>query len=307
MPLISKNISAHIAMFTVALIYGLNYFISKVVFEYISPFGVLAMRSLSALLFFSILSLLFYREKIERKDIPRILFCAVSGITLNQLFFLWGLAKTTEINAAVLMITSPIFVFLLAYFTRSETITLRKIIGVVIAFAGAALLIVSEKKVDIGGATIQGDIMIIINAVAYSAYLIAVKPLVARYSPVFLFAVLFGTGGVVNIFIGMEDLLSANWASFPTNVMIGAMYIMICTTILAYLLNLWAMKTVPAGHVSIYVYLQPVIATIMTAIQPDKVHYLSLTKTVCIVLVFVGVGLVTLRKPALSHLEGSGY
>lgn len=299
MPLISKNISAHLAMFTVALIYGLNYFISKVVFEYISPFGVLAMRSLSALIFFGLLSLLFYREKIERKDISRILFCAFSGITLNQLCFLWGLAETTEINASVLMITSPIFVFLLAYFTRSETITLSKILGVVIAFAGSALLIISDKKLTIGGSTVQGDILIIINALAYSAYLIAVKPLVARYSPIFLFAILFGTGGIINILIGMNDLINAEWNTFPSTVLAGAAYIIVCTTILAYLLNLWAMKTVPAGHVSIYVYLQPVIATIMTALQPDKAHYLTPAKLGCILLVFIGVGLVTLRKPVV--------
>lgn len=293
---IPKNTSAHLALFAVAVIYGLNYFISKVVFEYVSPFGVLAMRSLSALTFFGILAVLFYREKLEKKDLLRVLFCAFSGITFNQLFFLWGLAETTEINAAVLMITAPIFVFLIAYFGRTETITLRKILGIILAFIGSALLITTGKTVAIGGETLRGDLMIIINALSYAVYLVAVKPLVAKYSPVFLFAILFAIGGSINIAIGIQDLFAANWALFPTTVIWYAVYIMICTTILAYLLNLWAMKSVPASHVSIYVYLQPVIAGLLTAAQPQKAGYLTFSKIACILLVFVGVGLVTIQK-----------
>lgn len=298
MPIRDERIFAHIALFIVAFIYGINYFISKVIFQYISPFGVLAMRSLSGIIFFGVATLLFFRDTPEKKDIPRILFCAFTGISLNQLFFLWGLAKTTEINAAVLMITSPIFVFLFSYFTRTEIITLRKVMGVLIAFAGSVFLILNGRTVQFGGGnTIAGDLMIIINALSYAAYLIAVKPLVARYQPIYLFALLFGTGGVLNILIGIQDLYNASWEQFSMVVLAGAAYIMICTTILSYLLNLWAMKTVPPGHVGIYVYLQPVFVVLMTTFAPYSVAPLTWTKICYILIIFLGVGLVTIQKP----------
>lgn len=289
------NILAHLSMLAVTLIYSLNYFISKEVFIHVSALGVLGIRGIVALSFFGIMGGIIYRQAIDwKQDGWRIFACAISGIICNQVFFLSGLARTTEINAAVLMITSPIFVFLLAYLSGAEKMTLAKIMGVLLAFTGAVLLMTSGKALSLGENTLVGDILIILNAISYSVYLILVKPLVQKYNNFALFAILFLLASMVNIPLGLPNLLQIDWMQLPVNIYYGIFYIGICTTILAYSLNAWAMRTVPASYVGIYVYLQPVLAFILSLFLRSGV--ITWQKTAYIVLVFIGVGMVMFRK-----------
>lgn len=291
----TKEILSHLAMLAVALIYSLNYFISKEVFLHISAFGVLAIRGIFALGFFGFMGGFIYHQKIDWKaDGFRIFVSAISGIILNQMFFLSGLALTTEINAAVLMITSPIFVFLLAYLSGTEKLNWQKIVGVITAFTGAVLLMTSGKSLSLEKSTLLGDFLIILNAIAYSTYLILVKPLIQKYNNFVLLAVLFSISAFVNIPLGVPNLLQVAWAGLSPNIYYGIVYIGICTTILAYALNAWAMRIVPASYVGIYVYLQPVLAFVLSLFLRSGV--ITWQKTLYIVLVFVGVGMVMLKK-----------
>lgn len=289
---------AHAAMLSVALIYSFNYFISKDVFVHISANAVLALRSLSAGVCFSLLTLLFYRRvRVEKQDIGRFIYCGITGITLNQLCFLWGLEATSEINSAILMITSPIFVYLIAYFLGQEGMNWRTAIGILLSFAGCVWLILGDGKgFSLGGATTKGDILIIINAICYSMYLVGVKPLVAKYPPIFLFAVLFWIGGTINVLVSWQDFALIPWGELPTDILWKMGYIGLFTTILAYLLNVWAMKYVPASYVGVYVYLQPILVSLLTWFNPEKQTTFTLTKVLSMLLVFVGLGLVTLWK-----------
>lgn len=291
----TKEILSHLAMLAVALIYSLNYFISKEVFLHISAFGVLAIRGIFALGFFGFMGGFIYRQKIDWKvDGLRIFASAISGIILNQMFFLSGLALTTEINAAVLMITSPIFVFLLAYLNGTEKLNWQKIVGVITAFTGAVLLMTSGKSLSLEKSTLLGDFLIILNAIAYSTYLILVKPLIQKYNNFVLLAVLFSISAFINIPLGIPNLLQVAWADLSPNIYYGIVYIGICTTILAYALNAWAMRIVPASYVGIYVYLQPVLAFVLSLFLRSGI--ITWQKTLYIVLVFVGVGMVMLKK-----------
>ncbi len=282
-------------MLGVTLIYSLNYFISKEVFLHISAFGVLAIRGIFALSFFGIMGKIVYKLAIDWKtDGWRILACAVSGIICNQIFFLSGLARTTEINAAVLMITSPIFVFLLAYLSGVEKLTWQKILGVIIAFTGAVLLMTAGKNISLGENTLVGDMLIILNAIAYSTYLILVKPLIQKYNNFVLFAVLFSISACVNIPLGIPNLRQVDWGNLSAHIYYGIFYIGICTTILAYALNAWAMRFVPASYVGIYVYLQPVLAFALSLFL--RAGVITWQKTGYIFLVFLGVGMVMFKK-----------
>jgi drug/metabolite transporter (DMT)-like permease len=289
-------------MLAVALIYSINFFISKVVFADVSAFGVLAIRSITGIIFFVGCSLAFYRQPIPpRRDLFRMFICAITGITCNQFFFLWGLEITTELNAAILMITSPIFVFLIGYFLRVEKLTPRKILGVVLCFTGAAALILMNGEVSFGGNALWGDCMIVVNAVSYACYLVAVKPLNTRYSPIVLFGYLFAMGGLLNIGIGWEDFLAIPWRELSPSILGGIGFIAIFTTLFAYGLNAWAMKTVPPSHVAIYVYLQPVLVSLITVAIPSKAANLTLEKVLYMLIVFVGVGLVMGISPKATR------
>ena len=286
---------AHAALFTVASIYGVNYFIAKSVFAEIPPFGVVAIRSIGSVIGFWLITWIWIKEPIEqRKDFLLLFVSGICGACLNQVFFFWGLSKTEEVNASVLMTFTPVFVFLIAYFLRAEQMKGRKVIGLLLSFFGAAMISLGGRSMSIERTTILGDVMILVNTAAYAVFLVIVRPLMLRYHflTVMKWVLLFGA--CFNIPLGMEDLIEVEWSLLSTESLWGLVYIILLTTMAAYSLNSWALSQLASSAVGIYIYLQPVIVTALAFVIGRE--GMSLQKVGYILLVFVGVYLVTYRK-----------
>lgn len=286
---------AHFALLAVAVFYAANYFIAKkIVFTHIDPFGVVALRALAAILFFGSIAIFVIREKVERKDWLRFFACGMFGVAINQIFFFWGLSKTTEVNAGVIMTLTPVFVFLTAWALGQEKINNWKTLGLCMAFLGALLLSVGGRSLAFDPKHLVGDAMIAINAVSYGFYIVLLRPLSIKYNTFTIIGWIFMIGGVVTIPLGMPYLLSINISQLPTSAWLGTVYVIVFTTFLAYGLNAWSMKRVPSSQVGIYIYVQPVLVTIIAAlgfegsINAEKLGY--------VFLVLVGVFFVSLKR-----------
>lgn len=255
-------------MFSVALFYSINFFTVKVLFLEMDPFTALALRSISGLLFFGLAwKWLFQSEAIQKKDIPALLACGVTGISINQIFFLWGLSLTSEFHGAILMLLTPIFVFILNQYLRGEEKwNLRKIAGLTLSTAGAIWLVQEASAGGIGGRdSLVGDLMILINAASYGLYLVLVKPLTAKYKPVTILFFMFLSGGVVNVITGMPFLIQTDFGLLSPTAWFGLIFLILGATILAYLLNAWAMVRVSPVWVGTYIYLQPILTMLISA------------------------------------------
>jgi drug/metabolite transporter (DMT)-like permease len=296
--------TAHLALLSVSLIYAVNVFISKFVFLSVPHFGILAIRSLSAWLFFIPIAVFKIKEKIQsREDYLRLIFCGITGVAINQFFYLWGLSKTSPVNTSVLMITSPVFVFLLCWLGKSntETFNTQRILGLILSFVGSVFLITNGKSLSLNEEGMVGDIMIIINAIAYAIYLVAVKPLVNKYDMFTLFAWIFGIGGTINIAIGMNDLVNTNWSNISLLTYLGIAFIAFFTTIIAYSWNGWAMRRLPASYVGMYIYLQPIITTLFSFYWASNT--LSWVKIGWILCILMGVFMTTTQINFLRKKE----
>ncbi|MEO0898509.1 MAG: DMT family transporter [Bacteroidota bacterium] len=294
-----NRLMPHFALVAVALAYAFNFFIAKWVFSQdIGVLGVVAIRNIFGTSFFWLVAGLFTKEKVtDRKDLLRLAICSVFGIVINQLMFFAGLDKTTELNASVLMITSPVFVFLISLVFRTEKITWLKFVGLILSFFGAALLILSGRSLDLGKDTWIGDIMVAINSGSYGVYLVLVKPLVIKYHPLTIVKWVFLMGGFVIIPVGASDLMAVDWSTFPAEAYWGLAYIIVFTTLLTYSFNAYALSKVSTSAVAIYIYLQPVIVAFLSFFW-DKGD-LTGEKLLYIFLVFVGVFAVTYRKKTI--------
>lgn len=297
---------AHLALITVAIFYGVNYFTLKVVFnEGFNSFEILGLRCAVAVTFFVGFHALRIREKIkDRKDYWRLAVCGLFGVGLNQTFFLWGLSETSPLNAAVLMITVPIFVFLLAWALRQESINLQKILGLLISFGGAiGLTLVGAGGEGSSESSIFGDILISINACSYGLYLVLVRPLVLRYNAFTITKWIFIFGSIPNITVSLFFFTPSHFESISSDALYGIIYLVLAATIGAYFLNAWAMKTVPSSSVGIYIYVQPVFVALLSALLSQG--ELSLLKIQYILLIFAGVFLVTTRMRLLGRRKRS--
>jgi drug/metabolite transporter (DMT)-like permease len=282
---------AHIYLFVVNLFYGAGFTISKLVMpQYIKPFGFILLRvSVTTTLFF-LLHKFWIKEKIAPKDFALIAVCGLFGVVINQELFFLGLSITTPINASLIMIMTPILVFVISFFLAHEAATWQKIAGIV-AGAFGALIIISGKGFNFSGETVLGDLFILTNAVSYAIYLVIVRPLMKKYHPLTVIKWVFFFGLIPVSIFGFNQFSAIEWSTFPTHVWLAVAFVIICTTFFAYLLNILALREVHSSVVGAYIYLQPVLATIISiSLGKDQ---LDMRKIVAALLIFAGVFLVS--------------
>ncbi len=300
LPKLDKTILVHLALFAVALIYGANYTIAKEVMPlYISPSATILMRVLGAAFLFWVLVGGKRLVLSNKKEKLILLLSAIFGVVVNQLLFFEGLARTTPINAALIMTTTPLLVLVVSAISGGEKFTFLKILGVALGLLGAGMLISSKTIVDNSGTSSfslafdfnLGDLFILLNAASYAVYLVIARPLLKKYSALSISKWLFTLALPFVLPFGFSDLGTTNFVEMPPMIYVGLGYIVLFTTFLAYLLNAWALRSVSSSVVGIYIYLQPVLATFI-AVALDK-DSLTITKLVWAACIFVGVFLVS--------------
>ncbi|RMF30914.1 MAG: DMT family transporter [Bacteroidetes bacterium] len=266
-----KNAVAHLLLFTVALIYGANFTIAKVVLDgdYLQPAAFILLRVLSGVVLFSLFHRFFIREPVARRHLPLLLLCGIFGVAVNQLLFFEGLKRTSQINAALIMTTTPILVLLFSHFLKGEVFTWRKMFGVLLGAAGALWLITGGGRILYDSSANQGDLFVFLNASSYGLYLVLVKKLMRLYHPITVVKWVFAFGLVFVLPFGAPLMNSTPWSSFNTTIWLAIGYVLLFTTFLTYLLNALALKRVNPSLVGTYIYLQPLLATLVAVIWAD--------------------------------------
>jgi drug/metabolite transporter (DMT)-like permease len=290
-----NNIKVHGILLFTALIAGINYSVSKVVMpEFVGPAAIIVIRGMSASIIFCILYLVFLREKIDyKKDFIRILLCAFFGIACNQLLFYEGLNLTTPINASLLQCSVPAFVLIISAIVIREKITILKVFGIFLGASGAVLLLVSTAR-QTAHLHYLGDLMIIFNAMSYALFLVLIKPLMLKYNGLTIVAWVFSLGTMMTFPFGYNELMAIQWQAMPGYALLSLAFIVIFSTIIAYYLNVTVLKFVNPSIAGIYVYLQPVLTTLV-AVWFGKDH-LTIEKILYSAVIFAGVYLVSVRK-----------
>lgn len=293
----NRNIPAHLAVLVANIIYGANYSIAKLVMPaFIQPFGFIVIRVGVSAVLFLVAARMLYRERIRREDMGRILLCALTGVAVNQLLFFKGLSLTGPINAGLMMVTNPIFVLLLTAWFLRERIGWKKIAGVVCGLSGAVLLIRFGPMTGNNLGDPLGDLFILLNSLSYAIYLVMVLPLMHRYHPVTVMHVVFAFGLLMVLPFGWGEFVSISWSTFTPEVWWATAFVVVGTTFLAYLFNTLALKRLSPNVVSVYIYLQPLLAVgfaiLLGKDTPNLLHLISA------VLIFTGVWLTSIgRKP----------
>lgn len=291
----SKRTWALFAATLVSIIYGLTFTIAKDVMpKYVEPFGFITMRVGGSVLLFWLISFFGPKEKIAREDFPRIIAAALFGVALNMLTFFKGLSYTSPIMGAVLMVTTPMIVLILSAIIMKERMQKRKIFGIILGLAGTITLILYGKSmVNAPNATL-GNLLVFINAISYGFYLILVKKLMDKYNAFTFVKWIYTFGFIMVLPFGWSEFDAINWTTIPTDIYWKIGFVVVFSTFLTYLLNLVSMRELKPTTVAVFIYLQPLFATIF-AVSLGK-DELSLVKLLSAVLIFAGVYLVTQKR-----------
>ncbi|WP_298303432.1 DMT family transporter [Flavobacterium sp.] len=291
----SKRTWALFAATLVSIIYGVTFTIAKDVMpKYVEPFGFITMRVGGSVLLFWLVSFFGPKEKIALEDFPRIAAAALFGVALNMLTFFKGLSYTSPIMGAVLMVTTPMIVLILSAIIMKERMQKRKIFGIILGLAGTITLILYGKSmVNAPNATL-GNLLVFINAISYGFYLILVKKLMDKYNAFTFVKWIYTFGFIMVLPFGWREFHAINWTTIPTDIFWKIGFVVVFSTFLTYLLNLISMRELKPTTVAVFIYLQPLFATIFAVgLGKDE---LSLVKLLSAVLIFAGVYLVTQKK-----------
>ncbi|OAB31398.1 Threonine/homoserine efflux transporter RhtA [Flavobacterium fryxellicola] len=291
----SKRNLALIGATIVSLIYGVTFTIAKDVMpRYIDAYGFILLRVGGSVILFWLIWLFMPKEKIVLSDFPRIIAAAFFGVAFNMLTFFKGLSLTSPISAAVIMVSTPMIVLTLSAIIMKERMQKRKVFGIVLGLVGTAFLILYGKS--IGNATNAGlgNFLVLVNAISYGFYLIIVKKLMDKYNAFTFVKWIYLFGFIMVLPFGWSQFQTVDWAVVPMDICWKIGFVVVFSTFLTYLLNLLSMKELKPTTVAVFIYLQPLFATIF-AISLGK-DELSLVKIGSAVLIFLGVYLVTQKK-----------
>lgn len=231
------------------------------------------------MLFFLVHYLFFSEERIEqRRDYWQLIVATFFGVVFNMTAFFKGLSMTSSINASVLMLIAPVFVVIFSAIGNKTPIKSLVYAGITIAFIGAALLVdVFHFSLDDEGLT--GDILVMLNAISYAYYLYYVTRLLKKYNAMTITTFLFVFGFLMVLPVGASDFMQIAWETLPIKAIFAMIYVIVGVTILAYLLNAWALQNSNSTKVGSYIYLQPLLATLiaiflgMDTLSIEKVGY----------------------------------
>ena len=290
----------HGALWAANIIWGLNAPICKSVLQSadnpggIAPFALSAYRMIGAALLFWTASLFTKHERVPLRDLGRLLLASIFSIQFNQLLFLWGLSLTSPIDSSIIATLVPILTMILAAIFLREPITGLKAGGVALGCFGALLLVYVSHGGSAASSSLFGDLLCIVSCLSYAVYLTACREIVIRYSPVTVMKWMFTFAAVVAAVIYREPLAAVDYAGTSRETWLGAAYVVCCSTFVSYLCLPIGQRYLRPTIVSIYNYVQPVVAVLFSILI--GLDTLGPAKTIAAACVFAGVWMVTQSK-----------
>jgi drug/metabolite transporter (DMT)-like permease len=256
--------SVHAALIAVQLMFASLSIAAKLALREMPPFGLICTRVTGAAAAFAIARVFMRpKERVAARDLPELGLYALFGVTANMLIFITGLWRTTATNAVVIGASIPVFTVGVAVALRREAATLPKLIGLGVACAGA-LTVVGAGRFEAGGARLVGNLLVTLNSLLFSIYLVISRQLLSKYSPLTVVTWTFAFGALGVLPFGAAPLVAAA-PHLSATTWLWMAYIIAFPTVGTYFLNLFALKHVPSSLVAIYIYVQPVVGALMAA------------------------------------------
>ncbi len=297
---LTNSQKGHFSLFLAQVIYAMNYSVAKDIMpNYLHPVSLVYLRIIGAAILFWLISFTITNNypKTESSDIKKMFYLSLFGVVINQFFFIYGLSITTPINSAIIMISNPIIVFLLGFFifnNATQHFNWKKWLGLLFGILGALTLILFKGNFSFGSTTWLGDVMTLLNSASWAIFLIYGKEMLQKYHTVTVMKWLFLFGSIILMPLSLYFLMNENWTSIPVHIWGAISFVVIATTFIAYLLNTYGLKLLSTSVVSMYIYIQPFLATLF-AILLGKDN-INATKILAGCFVLLGIYLVNTKK-----------
>lgn len=287
----------HLAMLMANVMWGCMSPSSKIVLSsgLVNAISLTTFRMLGAAVVFWIASLFTRKEHVSHEDLKNLFFAALFGIVFNQGTYVFGVSLTSPIDATIVATSTPIITMIIAAFYLKEPITGMKILGIFVGAAGALTLIFSGQQAATGGgSSLWGDILCLLAQCSFSIYIVVYKGLIGRYSPITLMKWMFTYSALCTVPFSYNSIAGIDFSTLPLEIYLNIAVVVLGGTFLAYLLIPIGQRILRPTVATMYNYVQPIIASIITVVV--GLDTFGLMKGIAIALVFLGVYIVTQSK-----------
>lgn len=300
---IKNTWKAHIAMLLAGAMWGLMAPLGKDAMQAgFSGLMMVTFRVTGAAACFWINSAFTSRETVKPHDMLLLFFAAMLSIVLNQCCYTIGLSLTSPVNASIVTTTMPIITMILAALFLHEPVTNKKVIGIFAGALGAFLLITGSVHATEGKAgNIQGDLLCLLAQCSFAVYLTIFKHLIQRYNIVTCMKWMFTYATIVVLPFTYTEFATYDWETVTLRMVAETGFVVVCATYFAYLLMMNGQKKLRPTVVSMYNYVQPIVACLVSVLTGLGIFGWS--QALAILLVFGGVYLVTQSKSRADMLR----
>ena len=235
----------------------------KVALGEMSPFLLMFLRfSIAASVLWVIGEYSRRGRAIDRADQWKFLGLGLLAVPFNQGLFMYGLQWTTTSHSALLYSLTPLLVMLIAQRRLGERVTVGRVIGVLLAFAGV-LLVLLEGGLHLAPGQFTGDMLVLLAVVAWAYFSVLSKPLILKYGAMVVTARAMTYGTLLFFPIGVWSLADFSPSSVSPAAWTGLLYAAIATSVIFYTVWNWAMGHIEAARVAVFNNIQPVVAALL--------------------------------------------
>ena len=298
-----STLTGHLACFGAYCIFGFNIVCCKNISNahVLTPMDLFCLRATGATVLFWLLSLFMPKEKVPLKDLLQIFVASMLGLFLTQMSFLKAITMTTSIDLSIANTCTPIMTMFVAAIFLKEPITGKKIGGVLVSLVGVLILVFNS--VGLGGGASEtkpmGIVLAVLNGLTFALYLGIFRPLISKYNVVTFMKWMFLFSMLVALPFNARHFFQLPFGQMESKVLWQVAYVVFFATFVAYFLIPVGQKRLRPTLVSMYNYVQPIIATIISIII--GLDHLTWKKIVAMVLVFSGVWIVNQSRAAVPQ------
>jgi drug/metabolite transporter (DMT)-like permease len=261
----SADRGAIVALLAVQVIFATLHVVGKIVLTEIPALAFAASRVLIAAPVLALMAWRHDRVIPTGRDWRALAVLGALGVFANQVLYLVGLRFTTATNAAILMPSIPVFTVAAAALLGAERLTRRRLAGVALAAVGA-LILLDPARLELGGRTSLGNLLVAGNCLCYAFYLVLLRPQLARLPWRTVVAGAFVTGGAATLLVSLPTLATIDWPAVHGATWLAIVYVGLFPTVGTYALNTWAVRRSSPSVAAAFTTLQPMFTALLATL-----------------------------------------
>jgi O-acetylserine/cysteine efflux transporter len=246
------------------ILWSFNYVAGKIALRTLDPITLASFRlELAAIVMLAIYFAQRQRTPLQLRDIWPFAYLGFFGAIVNQGFFTVGLHYTTSDHSAVIIAVGPLIILLLARALKLEALTIGKILGMTISFAGVYLL-ETEQGSPAHSPFLVGDIITLGGVIGFAIYTVLGKRVADQYDSVSMNTFNCVAAAIILLPVSIRQAMHLNWHSVALSGWLGMAYMAIGSSVAAYTIFYWVLRYMTASRVGAISYFQPVVVILLS-------------------------------------------